>query len=196
SSVVAERNDTNEEPAVLAVTSPEPRLGLPRKGAGKSASPSRQERLDVLGMNEMPSQSLGLRIPHVFARQTVGVQQYVMAVAVPPGGWGDGDVMRHQIDQESNVALRLLQFRIEAGILQRERCLRSPRSVNNSIRAGVKTPRARLFSRYSTPTSAACFTNGRQRIRRARRSRTYGSATNGFSAAASSRITLCRVRGT
>ena len=51
-SVVAQRGDTNEEPPVLTVPSPEARFRLPRSGLGKSALPSRRERIDVVRVCE------------------------------------------------------------------------------------------------------------------------------------------------
>ena len=104
SAIIAKRGATNEEPAVLAVPSPEAHFGLPGGGAGRSALPRRQEGLDVVRMRETPGQFRGLRILQVFVRQPVVVQEDMIAVDERPVGRSDGDVMRNQIDDLSQLA--------------------------------------------------------------------------------------------
>src|SRR3989442_14985710 len=104
SAIIAKRGATNEEPAVLAVPSPEAHFGLPGGGAGRSALPRRQEGLDVVRMRETPGQFRGLRILQVFVRQAVVVQEDMIAVDERPVGRCDRDVMRNQTDDLSQLA--------------------------------------------------------------------------------------------
>src|SRR5438132_14345150 len=55
-------------------------------------------------MRETPGQFRGLRILQVFVRQPVVVQEDMIAVDERPVGHSDGDVMRNQIDDLSQLA--------------------------------------------------------------------------------------------
>src|SRR5262249_42521299 len=105
SAIIAKRGATHEDPAVVAVPSPEADFGLPGGGAGRSASPRRQEGLDVVRKRETPGQFSGVRILQVFVRQPVVVEEDVIAVDEHPVGYGDRDVMRNQIEDLSQLAL-------------------------------------------------------------------------------------------
>jgi hypothetical protein len=102
-SVVAQRGDTNEEPPVLTVPSPEAPFRLPRSGFGKPALPSRRERIDVVRVcvppDDWPS--------HLFERQPVVVEHDLVAVETGPVRRDDRDMMRNQLDDLSPLAFPL-----------------------------------------------------------------------------------------
>ena len=101
--VVAQRGDTNEEPSVLTVSIPEARFRLPRSGLGKSALPSRRERIDVVRVCVPPDDSPS----HVFERQPVVVEHDLVAVEARPVRCDNRDMMRNQLDDLSQLAFPL-----------------------------------------------------------------------------------------
>src|SRR5262249_27765045 len=103
-SVVAERGDTNEEPPVGTVPSPEASFGLPRGGPGKSACPSRREAVDVVQVDEAPDQSPS----HAFECHPVVVEHDLIAIEkARPVRCDYRDVMRNEIDDLSQLAFPL-----------------------------------------------------------------------------------------
>src|SRR5262249_19886795 len=116
-SIVVERGETTEEPAVLAVPSPEARFDLPRNGAGESAFRGSPGCLGVVRVHESPHQDFAVRIPQVLDRQAEVICRYLIGVEVRTVARQDRDVMGNEIEDLSNVALRLLQVRVQAGIL-------------------------------------------------------------------------------